>query len=76
MGFHLHHCQHTKLYAGTWNKFICQWKRLKVVLCIMPAVCLFVVAVQVDILVTELKNNDAHIAGIYRRPNKFIGFDT
>ena len=19
MGFHLHHCQHTKLYAGAWN---------------------------------------------------------
>ena len=31
MGFHLHHCQHTKLCAGAWNTFICQWKSLEVV---------------------------------------------
>ena len=63
MGFHLHHCQHTKLCAGTWNTFICQWKSLEVVYsCIIPAVCLFVVAFKVDILVADLKN--IYIAGI------------
>ena len=42
--------------------FISQWKSLEVVYCIMPAMCLFVVAVKVDILVADLKN--IYIAGI------------
>jgi len=61
MEFHLYHRKHTRLHAGAWNTFICQWKSLKVFQCIVSAVRPFVVAIKGDILVT---NYNIHIASI------------
>ena len=71
MGFHLPHCQHTKLCAGAW---ICLFANRRVWK-LSSASCLFVAAVKLIFWLPNL-STVAFTLLVTRRPNGFIRLDT